>query len=316
MTEIERMKEKIENAKDIVIMGHINPDGDAIGAGLALTLALEKKYPNKKIDFILQDSIPNNIRFLEKIEKIKSKDKLRENYDLAIFVDSATLDRVGEIGKIAEKIYKINIDHHISNSKYGDLNIVDGDISSTSELLYGIIKGLEIDLDKEMAEALYLGLVNDTGNFSHSNVTENTFRIASELVKAGANNNKIVSEFFKTKSYQRIKILGKALSEMKFDKEKKLVYFYLPYSFLKEINGTKDDTEGIVEEMLNFSESEVSLFLREDENGKIKGSMRSKRDKDVNKIANVFGGGGHIKAAGFTTDICADKIIETVLENL
>lgn len=316
MTEIERMKEKIENAKDIVIMGHINPDGDAIGAGLALTLALEKKYPNKKIDFILQDSIPNNIRFLEKIEKIKSKDKLRENYDLAIFVDSATLDRVGEIGKIAEKIYKINIDHHISNSKYGDLNIVDGDISSTSELLYGIIKGLEIDLDKEMAEALYLGLVNDTGNFSHSNVTENTFRVASELVKAGANNNKIVSEFFKTKSYQRIKILGKALSEMKFDKEKKLVYFYLPYSFLKEINGTKDDTEGIVEEMLNFSESEVSLFLREDENGKIKGSMRSKRDKDVNKIANVFGGGGHIKAAGFTTDICADKIIETVLENL
>lgn len=316
MTKIDQLKAKIEDATDIVIMGHINPDGDAIGAGLALTLALEKKYPNKKIDFVLQDSVPNNIKFLEKVYKIKSKDMLKENYSLAIFVDSATLDRVGEIGKIAEKIYKINIDHHVSNSKYGDLNIVNGDISSTSELLYGIIKELEIELDKDMAEALYLGLVNDTGNFSHSNVTENTLKVASELVKAGANNNKIVNEFFKTKSYQRIKILGKALSEMKFDKEKKLVYFYLPYSFLEEIKGTKDDTEGIVEEMLNFSESEVSLFLREDESGKIKGSMRSKRDKDVNKIANVFGGGGHIKAAGFTTDICADKIIETVLENL
>lgn len=316
MNEIEKMNTKIESAKDIVIMGHINPDGDAIGAGLALTLALEKKYPEKRIDFILQDSIPNNIKFLRKIDKIKSRDFIRKSYDLAIFVDSATLDRVGEVGKIAEKIYKINIDHHISNSKYGDLNIVDGYISSTSELLYGIIKGMKIELDKDMAEALYLGLINDTGNFTHSNVTENTFKVAAELLKLGVNNNKIVTEFFKTKSYQRIKILGKALSEMKFNKEKKLVYFYLPYSFLQEIKGTKDDTEGIVEEMLNLSESEVSLFLREDENGKIKGSMRSKRDKDVNKIANIFGGGGHIKAAGFTTDICADKIIEIVLENL
>lgn len=316
MTEIEKMNAKIENIKDIVIMGHLNPDGDAIGSGLALTLALEKKYPEKRIDFILQDSIPNNIKFLRKIDKIKSNNQMKESYDLAIFVDSATLDRVGEIGKIAEKIYKINIDHHISNSKYGDLNIVNGDISSTSELLYGIIKEMKIELDKDIAEALYLGLINDTGNFSHSNVTENTFKVAADLVRLGANNNKIVTEFFKTKSYQRIKILGKALNEMKFNKEKKLVYFYLPYSFLQEIKGAKDDTEGIVEEMLNLSESEVSLFLREDENGKIKGSMRSKRDKDVNKIANIFGGGGHIKAAGFTTDISVDEVIEIVLENL
>lgn len=314
--EMKILKTKIKNSKNIVIMGHVSPDGDTVGAGLAFTLAIEKKYPDKKIDFILQDSVPSNMKFLKQINKIKSKELKGNNYDLAIFVDSATLQRVGEIGEIAKDIYKINIDHHISNSRYGDLNIIDGHISSTSELLYDIIKELDMDMDEEIAEALYLGIINDTGNFSHSNVTKNTFKVASELIELGADNNKIVNEFFKTKSYQRIKILGKALSEMKFNKEKKLVYFFLPYAFLKEVGASKEDTEGVVEEILNFSESEVSLFLREEKNGEIKGSMRSKRDKDVNKIANIFGGGGHIKAAGFSTNLCVNEIIEVVLKNL
>ena len=313
---MKEIKEKIEQSNNIIIVGHVNPDGDTVGAGLALLLGLEKQYPNKRIDFVLQDDVPKNIAFLKGSEKIKKiEDVKNSNYDLSIFVDSATIDRVGKVIKLIGDIFKINIDHHISNPKYGDINIVK-DISSTSEIMYSILKDLDIKISLEMGEAIYLGLVNDTGNFAHSNVTDKTFLVASELMKIGVNNNKIVNDFFKTKSFERMKVLGKALSEMVFIEEKKLMYFYLSYEGLKSLNAIKDDTEGIVEELVNYSGSEVSLFLREEENGKIKGSLRSKHNIDVNKIAGIFGGGGHIKAAGFTTELSAEEIIKIVVENL
>lgn len=313
---MEEIKKKIEQSNNIIIVGHVNPDGDAVGAGLALLLGLEKKYPEKRIDFVLQDSVPKNIAFLKGSDKIKKiEDITNPNYDLAIFVDSATMERVGKAIDLIGDIFKINIDHHISNPKYGDINIVK-DISSTSEIMYSVLKDLDIEITLEMGEAIYLGLVNDTGNFAHSNVADKTFLIASELMKLGVNNNKIVNDFFKTKSYERMRVLGKALSEMVFIEEKKLMYFYLSYETLKGLNAEKDDTEGIVEELINYDGSEVSLFLREEENGKIKGSLRSKYDIDVNRIAGIFGGGGHIKAAGFTTELSSEEIIKKVVESL
>lgn len=313
---MEAIKKKIEEAKSILIGGHVNPDGDTIGAGLALLLGLSKKYPNKKIDFTLQDEIPKNIKFLKGIEKIKSSKEInKDEYEVAILVDSATLERTGDVAELVKDMFKINIDHHISNPKYGDLNLVK-DISSTSELMYNVLNFLDIEIDINMGNSLYLGLVNDTGNFAHSNVTCDTFNVASNLMKIGVNNNKIVNEFFKCKSLERIKVLGKALAEMKYVPEKKLVYFYLPYTELQKIGASKDDTEGVVEEINNYSESEVSLFLRGEANGTIKGSMRSKRDKDVNAIAGLFNGGGHIKAAGFTSTLPYEEIVKKVVENL
>lgn len=313
---MKEIKEKIDQSNNIIIVGHVNPDGDTVGAGLALLLGLEKKYPEKRIDFVLQDDVPKNIAFLKGCDRIKKiEDVINPNYDLAIFVDSATIERVGKVAKLIGDILKINIDHHISNPKYGDINIVK-DISSTSEIMYSILKDLDIEITLEMGEAIYLGLVNDTGNFAHSNVTDKTFLVASELMRIGVNNNKIVNDFFKTKSYERMKVLGKALSEMVFVEEKKLMYFYLSFEALKNLNAIKDDTEGIVEELINYSGSEVSLFLREEESGKIKGSLRSKHNIDVNKIAGIFGGGGHIKAAGFTTELSSEEIIKKVVENL
>lgn len=313
---MKEIKEKIEQSDSIVIVGHVNPDGDTVGAGLALLLGLEKKYPDKKIDFVLQDNVPKNIAFLKGCDKIKKiEDVIASNYNLAIFVDSATTERVGKVMELIGDIFKINIDHHISNPRYGDINVVK-DISSTSEIMYSLLKDLNIEISLEMGEALYLGLVNDTGNFAHSNVTDKTFLVASELMKLGVNNNKIVNDFFKTKSYERMRVLGKALSEMVFVEEKKLMYFYLSDKSLKELNAVKDDMEGIVEELINYAGSEVSLFLREEESGKIKGSLRSKHDIDVNRIAGIFGGGGHIKAAGFTTELSPQEIIKKVVENL
>ena len=308
------IKDKIFSEDSIVVISHVNPDGDAIGSGLALTLGLKKM--GKNVRFILQDKYPDSVKFLNEINIVEQYDENNEyKFDLSICVDGATDDRLGKAKELLKDRFVINIDHHISNTLYGKLNYVE-EISSTSELIYKFLKFCEIDIDINMAEALYTGLVNDTGNFSHDNVTEKTFEMAAELKRIGASNSKVVREFFNTKSLPAIKLLGIAMYEMEYNENKKLAYYFMSKETLDKYNGRKEDTEGIVEKLISFKEAEVSLFLREDKIGVIKGSMRSKHDIDVNEIASIFGGGGHRKAAGFTSELPAEEIIKKVLERL
>lgn len=308
------IKDKIFSEDNIVVISHVTPDGDAIGSGLALTLGLKKI--GKNVRFILQDKYPDSVKFLNEINIVEQYDENNEyKFDLAICVDGATDDRLGKAKELLKNRFVINIDHHISNTLYGKLNYVE-EISSTSELIYKFLKFCEIDIDVNMAEALYTGLVNDTGNFSHNNVTEKTFEMATELKAIGADNSKIVREFFNTRTMAAIRLLGKAMYDMKYDEEKKLAYYFMSKEELDKYSGRKEDTEGIVEKLISFKEAEVSLFLREDKIGVIKGSMRSKHDIDVNEIASIFGGGGHRKAAGFTSELPAEEIIKKVLERL
>lgn len=314
MKEFLEIKNKILESDNIVVISHVNPDGDAVGAGLALTLGLKKV--GKKVRFILQDKYPDNVSYLNEIQLLEEYDENKEyDFNLAICVDGATDDRLGSAKELLKGRFVINFDHHISNTMYGDLNCVE-EISSTSELIYKFLKFCEIDIDVNMAEALYTGLVNDTGNFTHDNVTPKTFEMASDLKGIGANSSKIVREFFNTKSLAAMRLLGKAMYEMKYDEEKKLVYYFMSREELDRFDGRKEDTEGIVEKLIAFKDAEVSLFLREDKKGVIKGSMRSKHEVDVNDIASTFGGGGHRKASGFTSELPAEEIIKRVLEKL
>lgn len=308
------IKNKIQESKNIVVTAHVNPDGDAIGAGLALTLGLKKI--GKSVRFVLQDNPPSNVGFLKKISlaEVYDENGIYDN-DLTISVDCATLERLGNTKELLENRVSINIDHHISNTLFADINYVEN-ISSTSEIIYSFLRFLEVEIDIDMGECLYTGLVNDTGNFQHDNVTEKTFQMAGYLKSIGVNNSKVVREFFNTRSFSAIKLTGKAMYEMKFNKEKKLAYYFMSKESLEEFQGKKEDTEGIVEKLLSLKDAEVSLFLREDKKGVIKGSMRSKHDIDVNKIAGLFNGGGHIKAAGFTSELPSEEIIDIVLNNL
>ncbi|STO31629.1 Bifunctional oligoribonuclease and PAP phosphatase nrnA [Fusobacterium necrogenes] len=314
MNTFSQIKEEILNRENIVITSHVSPDGDAIGSGLALTLGLKKL--GKKVRFILQDKYPDNVSFLKEsnIAEIYNPDE-KYDFDLAICVDSATNERLGKAQKLLENRFVINIDHHISNPSYGDLNHVE-EISSTSELVYKFLKFCDIELDVNMAEALYTGLINDTGNFSHNNVTAKTFEMATELKALGVDNSKIVREFFNTRTMAAVKLLGKAMFDMKYEPDKKLVYYFMSRAELDKYNGRKEDTEGIVEKLISFKDAEVSLFLREDKLGVIKGSLRSKHNIDVNAIASLFNGGGHRKAAGFTTELSADEIVDIILKKL
>ncbi|MDU1912347.1 bifunctional oligoribonuclease/PAP phosphatase NrnA [Fusobacterium sp.] len=310
------IKNKIIKSKKIFITAHVNPDGDAVGAGLALLSGIEKFNSNCEVRFVLQDKTPDRVKFLELEKRAEIYDKNKKyDMDLAICVDSATLERIGEVEKAIKNIFTINIDHHISNPKYGDINYLEN-VSSTSEIIYKFLKFLDVEIDINIGEALYTGLVNDTGNFKHGNVTEETFKMAGYLVKIGVDNSKIVREFLNTKSIAAIKFLGQAMYEMKFDEKKKLAYFYLDNKDFMKNGGRKEDTEEIVENLISYEKAEVSLFLREDKVGIIKGSMRSKHDIDVNSIAGMFGGGGHLKASGFTSELSAEEIVRMILEKL
>lgn len=310
----DKIMEKINCSNDIIITSHTAPDGDAVGSSLSLLLGLKKLKKNVRV--VLQDDYQTNMLFLEKISFVEKYDeKGSYDCDLLICVDSASLERIGTVQKLIKNAPIVNIDHHISNHQYGAINYVE-EISSTSEIVYNFLKYHNIEFDVNMAECLYLGLINDTGNFQHDNVTEHTFKMAAELKKLGARTSLIVREFCRTKSLAGLRLLGKALYEMKFDENKRLAYYFLPKNIMDKFQAEKWDTEGIVENLLSYRRAEVAVFLREDSFGKIKGSMRSKNKVDVNKIASIFGGGGHCKASGFYSELSPKEIITLILKKL
>lgn len=322
MNNFKEIINEIKGADNIVISSHVNPDGDAIGGGLSLMLAIKKLEDNaqldsnKKVRFILEESVPKNLRFLKYNNMVEVYDPSKKyDFDLFIAVDCATKERLGKINELLTPEKKIvNIDHHTSNSFFGHLNYVQ-EISSTSEIMFNFIEEFEINMDVDMAETIYTGIVNDTGNFAHDNVSADTFKIAAKLKNLGVDTSKVVREFFQTKSMPTLKLMGLTLNGFNFVDEKKLSYFFLTQKALKSVGGTKEETEGLVEILRSYEGTEVALFLREEENGTIKGSLRSK-SADVNKIASIFGGGGHVKAAGFNTDIGHEEIIKQVLKQL
>lgn len=309
---------KIEESKNIIISSHVNPDGDAIGSGLGLFLGLRKKYPEKNIRFILEDEIPDNMKFMEETSKIEKYSELKDKPKAQVFitVDSAEKHRIGKVQELIGDSFLVNIDHHISNPHFGDLNIVK-EASSTSEIIFFVLRDmLNIEIDELSGEAIYTGIITDTGNFKYESTTKETFYVAGELINTGIDRSKIADAVYKNKSLGAIKALGTALVNMISVPEKKLVYFFLGKDFIEKENIKKDETDGIVESLLEYKDCEVSVFLREIEDGKIKGSMRSKNKIDVNEIAKIFSGGGHKRAAGFTSDLSSEEIIKKISEKL
>jgi len=310
--------EKLKESENILISSHVNPDGDSIGSGLAIYNAIVKNFPEKKVRFIIEDDIPYDLKFLagsDEVEKYIEIENAPE-VDLMIACDSATFKRVGRVVNFKKDAFLVNIDHHISNELYGDLNIFE-DKSSTCEIMYDVIKNrLKLNIDKEIGEALYTGIVTDTGSFKYESTTKSTFEIAGKLIDIGIDRNKIINSVYKSKSIGRMKVLGIAISKMNIIEDRRFVYFTLSDYFVQTEGIKKDDTEGIVEQLLEYEGCEVALFLKEEPNGKMKGSLRSKKEIDVNEIASLFDGGGHKRAAGFTTNMEERDIIFQVLENI
>ncbi len=292
-------------AANILIIIHQNPDGDAIGSGLSMVNYLtQKKWPH--VIFSL-DQPSNQFSFLSDIDSLKNSPAIfsDNDFDLVLVLDSGDLKYAG-----AEDLIKkipgrppllINIDHHHTNQFFGDLNLVDPSASSTAEILFRFFDDLRVDINKEMATCLLTGILLDTGVFTNPATNINSLQAASKLLIRGANLQEIVKNAVKNKRLNTLRLWGKALSRLKKDRKTGFVTTVITQKDIEECQTDEEATEGVSNFLNNLSDTKAVMVLRELPDGKIKGSLRSTDDLiDVSKIASIFGGGGHKKAAGFT----------------
>jgi len=300
---------KIEKSDNIVLISHVNPDGDALGSSLSMYNIL--KNMNKKVTIVNMTEPAKYLDFLPNFDKVRKE--LPKKIDLMISFDCGSFDRLG----IERRDYfLINLDHHISNTNYGDMNLIEPNAASTSQVVFNILEANSIKIDKDSATCIYTALVTDTGNFQYESVTSEVFRVASELVKAGANPDFISKMLYQRDRLSRLRFLAKALDTLDLYLEGQVSVVEITKELMDMTGAVKDDTEGLVNMIRAIESVEVALLLREEEEG-IKISLRSKNYVDVSKIATKYGGGGHIRASGATIkDKTFSEIKEMILVDI
>lgn len=294
-----KILELVKDAKTIGISGHTRPDGDCIGASIGLCLYLTKNMPDAIIHIFLETP-PDIFSCLKGFNNIRSDFKSDiANYDAFFALDSSK-ERMGKAEKHFDRAkIKINIDHHISNSGSGDINIIHPEVSSTCEVIYEYLDNPE-EIDEAIAKALYLGIVHDTGVFRFSGITPRTFEIAGKLIAFGFDFSKLISDTYYEKSYIQNQILGRALLESTIFMDGRLIACGLNRDVLNLHGVGPGDLEGITNQLLITKGVECAIFIHQTREQEYKVSLRSKGQVDVSKIAAHFGGGGHFRAAGVT----------------
>lgn len=301
---IEKTANIVKNEKEIALISHIQPDGDAIGSILALGLAIFKLGHSAQI--VNLDGVPQIYTFLPGCDLIR--DSFLYIPDTVILMDCSDLSRVGSLKYAASKAANvINIDHHISNSFFGKLNLVDTNAAATGEIAYKLIKSLGIDMDSEIATSLYTAIVTDTGSFQFENTTSETHLIAADLLGYGTNLATIRKNLWESTPLESIRLFTETLKTLELDNTNRMAWVSVPFSIFQSFGATTEHVEGIVNYPKSIRGVEIGMIFKEFEPKKVKVGLRSKSIVDVDKIAKVFGGGGHKRAAG-----C---VIEDSLEN-
>jgi len=302
----DKILQKLLQFDSILLLLHENPDGDTLGAASGLYQGLIKKQ--KKVAMVCKDLVPRPFLFLPEVGEIKH-DLLFGDFQLIVTVDCGDLKRTGFHERLKKfvrsKKVLINIDHHPKNDlhKIATFNLVDYDASSTSEIIYHLLFDLDIAIDKSIATALLTGLYTDTGGFKHSNTTPQTLEIAAELLKNGARINLITKNVSLNKSIPAMRLWGLTLSRLHHNNELKIVSSVITRKDLIACKANEDDIAGVVNLINTVPEANAAILFYETEEGMIRASVRTENEKvDVSQLANIFGGGGHRKASGFTLD--------------
>jgi phosphoesterase RecJ-like protein len=285
--------EHIINSKRILLVSHVSPDGDTLGSVLALYDVLKRL--GKKVSLYNGTKELSRIYdFLPNINRIK--DTMPKYFDLVISCDCGSFDRL----KIDKGDYTlINIDHHLSNKNFGDINIVDFKCASAGMVVYRLLTENCVQISKDCATCLYVSVVEDTGFFSYSNVNEQTFEDASALVKLGANPTKIASLLKSRLSLAKVRLLGCMLNDFELHFEAKIAFVYISNEVLQKTGAKRYDTKNIINVLRDIVIVQVAVMVLEEKNGGFKVSIRSKEEIDISALAQKFGGGGHKNAVGF-----------------
>jgi phosphoesterase RecJ-like protein len=331
----EAIVEKILSAKTAVVTAHLNPDGDTLASMLALANVLEQAGL-KTVHRVMHDEVPAIYKFFPDQELVLSSQnqvsELLEEYDLSFSCDCGSIARLGSAGNIWKKAkITCNIDHHLSNPLYADLNCVDPSATCTGQVVKSLADGLIaagklINIDSKLASLLYITLLTDTGGFRHNNTNPQVFSWASELTSQGADPSKLYNNLFNQMPFRAIKIIGLALSKLqiielestnsKLQKNLKIAYTTTTREELSDNNALDEDTDEIVDHIMRIKDIDACLYLRDAKfPGVYKGSLRSAiAEFDCSKIASNLNGGGHSRAAGFNLE--ADSLDELKIKTL
>ena len=307
--------DKIENARTIIISGHTRPDGDCIGSATALYFYITENFQDKEV-YVCLETAPKSVSKCIDCTPIVSADKLPEKVDLFVAMDSSSPDRLMESLPAFERAdYRIVIDHHKTNTLYGDENIVNAGAGSCCEVVFELLDYDRISL--RVASALYLGIVFDTGVFKYSATSRRTMEIGGLLLEKGVNSARIIDTGFYEKTWKQNKLLAKAIESGRLTEDGFVAYTLITLEDLMEIDALASDTEGIVEQLRLTEGVEIAVFIREEAIETYKVSLRAKNGLiDVSEISVMYGGGGHSCAAGFTAFGCYDKILNDLLNEI
>lgn len=289
--------QRIKDASKIALIAHIMPDGDTLGSCLGLSYILKKI--NKEVHVFCESDYPSTFSFLKGSDTFKKPEDRESKYDLVIALDCSDRGRMGGCSVIMDEAdVSINIDHHISNTYYADINEVDPNASATAEIVFDLIFKLTDSIDIDTAEALYTAITTDTGSFSFSNTTAKTHYTVAQLMGYGINVDKISTLLFRSRSLTETRLLALALNNLEMYYNNKMAVITISMDDMDKVLAKENDIDGIINFAKEIIGVELGVLIREIEKGKVKVGFRSKDKIDVNSFAIQFGGGGHKRAAG------------------
>ncbi len=305
-----KIDQLVQSAKTIGISGHIRPDGDCIGSCMGLYLYIKKNYPKIRCDVFLE-TIPPEYRFIKDIEVVRSDFQTDiESYDI-FFVLDCSKDRTGDAEKYFDAAAKtVNIDHHVSNKGSGDENYIVPTASSACELIYDVIDPDKIDI--EIAKSLYMGMVTDTGVFKYNNTSPKTMKTAAELISYGFDFGSLIDHVFYEKTYIQNQILGRALLESIMLMDGRCIVSVVSKQTMEFYGVSSNDLDGIVNQLLLTIGVDCAIFMYELAPLEYKVSLRSNGAVNVAEVAEMFSGGGHVRAAGCTVSGTSHDVINNI----
>ncbi len=309
-----KVVELIEKHQNFAITTHVRPDGDGIGSSLGLYWLLRSLGKNAEI--IVRDPIPSSYLLLPGADQIRQVSEIDREYDAVFVIECSDIERPGI--KNLDKQFTVNIDHHVTSERFGQINWIDSTASAVGEMIYNLCKAIGGRITREIAECLYMALVTDTGSFHFSNTTDRTLKVASELVKLGVNPSKISEVVYNSYSWSRIELLRLVLNTVKRDPTGRVAWMRQSLDMVKKAGAKDGDHAGFVNIPLSAKEVEAVVYMRETQPQTYRVSFRSKGDLDISKVAEKFGGGGHKNAAGCRVqgnwDYWENRIVEEVIK--
>jgi bifunctional oligoribonuclease and PAP phosphatase NrnA len=316
MTDLEAIAAALREHEKFLVVTHENPDGDALGSLLATTHALRQL--GKDVEMLLTGDapLPREYNFMQLEGLLRAlPDDVHER--VLVAVDCAKADRIGpDETPLQETKLVVDIDHHHDNTRFGDVNLIVPNASSTGEVLRDVFRELDVEITPDIAEPLYVALVTDTGRFQYSNTTPKSLRLAAELVEAGADVHEVFQQVYESVEFAKLKLLARALERARVLEGGRIVVSYLVRTDFAEVGAAEPYSEGIIDYLRAVEGAELAVLIREpprDSGPTRRVSLRASVDElDVSAIARPFGGGGHRQAAGFSAEQSVDEITERV----